>query len=139
MRCCSSMTCRTSWACAGGCALQVRGIDFRSGYHDYKIRRGWRSTRRLGRPSTGTVCPGACKAGWREWIVLGGGLERGTSTLIQGAPEPEIDIRGLSARGRPNVASTPLCSFSREHPHVVQSDGRAEHPVEKQVIPATLL
>jgi circadian clock protein KaiC len=69
--------------------LKYRGVHFRGGYHDYVIRRGGievfprlvagehRSERRLERLESGVKDLDA---------LLGGGIERGTSTLVVGAP-----------------------------------------------------
>lgn len=67
---------------------KYRGSDFRGGYHDYHIRRGGiRAFPRLvaaehrgpsSRERLSSALPGLD-------ALLGGGLERGTSTLIQGA------------------------------------------------------
>lgn len=69
--------------------LKYRGVRFRGGYHDYTIRRGgivvfprlianeYRHEASMERLASGVAEMDA---------LLGGGLERGTSTLIVGAP-----------------------------------------------------
>jgi circadian clock protein KaiC len=67
---------------------KFRGSDFRGGYHDYHIRRGGISVyprlvaaEHRGQSSRERLVSGLAGLD----ALLGGGLERGTSTLIQGA------------------------------------------------------
>jgi circadian clock protein KaiC len=69
--------------------IKYRGMSFRGGFHDYVIRRGGLDVfPRLvaaehRQPSSGQKLP----SGVQELDgLLGGGIERGTSTLIAGAP-----------------------------------------------------
>ena len=67
---------------------KFRGSDFRGGYHDYRIRRGGLDVYpRLSPRSTGSrLAVSASRAVSLQLdTLLGGGLERGTSTLILGA------------------------------------------------------
>ena len=68
---------------------KYRGSDFRGGYHDYEIRRGGLvvypslvAAEHRGESSRERLESGIAPLD----TLLGGGLERGTSTLIQGAP-----------------------------------------------------
>jgi circadian clock protein KaiC len=68
---------------------KLRGVDFRGGYHDFRIREGGIDVfPRLvaaehGQPST----DGAASSGVAELdAMLGGGLDRGTSALFLGTP-----------------------------------------------------
>lgn len=86
---------------------KFRGSDFRGGYHDYAIRRGGlevfprlvaaehRSESSRERLSSGIE---------RLDRLLGGGIERGTSTLVQGA----------SGTGKSTIAAL-FCSQAAEH------------------------
>ena len=69
--------------------VKYRGVAFIGGYHDFRIRRGGLevyprlvAAEHRAFTDTGTLTSGI--GGLDE--VLGGGLERGTSTLISGAP-----------------------------------------------------
>jgi circadian clock protein KaiC len=70
--------------------LKYRGRAFRGGYHDYQVRRGGievfprlvASEMRVARPRTDRIGSGVEALD----ALLGGGLDRGTSTLIVGAP-----------------------------------------------------
>lgn len=69
--------------------VKYRGMPFVGGYHDFRIRRGGLevyprlvAAEHRGREHTGSVLSGI--PGLDE--LLGGGLERGTSTLVTGAP-----------------------------------------------------
>src|SRR5215218_7105527 len=68
--------------------IKLRGVHFRGGYHDFRICTGGievyprvRSTQPTSSPPTGAVMSNS--AALDE--LLGGGLDRGTSTLIMGA------------------------------------------------------
>jgi circadian clock protein KaiC len=68
--------------------VKYRGIGFRGGYHDYIIRKGGLSV--FPRLEAGSHRPGPSlvklPSGLAELdLLLGGGIERGTSTLIVGA------------------------------------------------------
>lgn len=70
---------------------KYRGQQFRGGYHDYRIERGGlRVFPRLvasEHPSAPAVAPARIPSGLEALdALLGGGLERGTSTLFVGAP-----------------------------------------------------
>jgi circadian clock protein KaiC len=68
---------------------KYRGSDFRGGYHDYEIRRGGLVVypRLVAAEHRQPTSRERLKCGIAELdALLGGGLERGTSTLIQGAP-----------------------------------------------------
>ncbi|HYD75844.1 MAG TPA: ATPase domain-containing protein [Ramlibacter sp.] len=68
---------------------KYRGHDFRSGYHDYKIVRGGLVVfpRLVAAEHTGDVAPEKLASGVQSLdALLGGGLDRGTSTLLVGAP-----------------------------------------------------
>ncbi len=67
---------------------KFRGSDFRAGYHDYTIRRGGLEAypRLIAAEHRRESSRERIKSGLPELdTMLGGGLERGTSTLIQGA------------------------------------------------------
>jgi circadian clock protein KaiC len=67
---------------------KFRGSDFRGGYHDYVIRRGGIDVfpRLVAAEHRQPVARERMSSGLREIdTLLGGGLERGTSTLLQGA------------------------------------------------------
>jgi circadian clock protein KaiC len=67
---------------------KFRGSDFRGGYHDYVIRRGGIDVfpRLVAAEHRQPVVRERMKSGLPEIdMLLGGGLERGTSTLLQGA------------------------------------------------------
>src|SRR3982750_4720411 len=67
---------------------KFRGSDFRGGYHDYVIRRGGIDVfpRLVAAEHRQPVVRERMTSGLREIdTLLGGGLERGTSTLLQGA------------------------------------------------------
>ena len=67
---------------------KFRGSDFRGGYHDYTIRRGGLDVypRLIAAEHRRASSRERIKSGLAELdTMLGGGLERGTSTLIQGA------------------------------------------------------
>jgi circadian clock protein KaiC len=69
---------------------KYRGVDFVGGFHDYRIRRGGLevyprlvpSAQRAARRREGIASTGLPALD----VLLGGGLQRGTSTLISGAP-----------------------------------------------------
>lgn len=68
--------------------LKYRGVQFRSGYHDYVIRRGGLeayprlvASEHRSEPSLDKLASGIKELD----LLLGGGVERGTSTLIVGA------------------------------------------------------
>jgi circadian clock protein KaiC len=66
---------------------KFRGSDFRGGYHDYAIRRGGLDVfpRLIAAEHRQASSRERIKSGLAELdAMLGGGLERGTSTLIQG-------------------------------------------------------
>ena len=69
--------------------LKYRGVGFRGGYHDFIIRTGGLEVfpRLVARASTGaSPCRQRLPSGIAELDeLLGGGIERGTSTLIIGA------------------------------------------------------
>lgn len=68
---------------------KYRGSDFRGGFHDYEIRRGGLQVypRLIASEHRRESSRERLKCGLAELdTLLGGGLERGTSTLIQGAP-----------------------------------------------------
>ncbi len=68
--------------------LKLRGLSFRGGYHDYVIRRGGIEVypRLAASEYRGTPCMDTLSSGIAEMDkLLGGGIERGTSTLIVGA------------------------------------------------------
>jgi len=67
---------------------KFRGSDFRGGYHDYRIRRGGLivyprliAAEHRKASTRARICSGLAPLD----AMLGGGLERGTATLIQGA------------------------------------------------------
>jgi circadian clock protein KaiC len=67
---------------------KFRGSPFRGGYHDYAIRRGGLEVfpRLVASEHRQTATPGQISSGVKELdALLGGGVERGTSTLIVGA------------------------------------------------------
>jgi circadian clock protein KaiC len=69
--------------------IKYRGVSFRGGYHDYVIRRGGLEVfPRLVASEYRALAPLAkLSSGITDLdMLLGGGLERGTSTLIVGAP-----------------------------------------------------
>lgn len=68
---------------------KYRGIAFREGMHDYKIRRGGLIVypRLIAMESRATFVPRLCTSGLPELdALLGGGLDHGTSTLLAGPP-----------------------------------------------------
>jgi len=68
--------------------LKFRGVRFRGGYHDYVIERGGIAVypRLIASEHRGAVGEEKLRSGIAELDkLLGGGLERGTSTLIVGA------------------------------------------------------
>lgn len=70
------------------CVTKYRGSDFRGGYHDYAIRRGGLEVfpRLVAAEHRQESSRERLKSGLAGLdAILGGGLERGTSTLIQGA------------------------------------------------------
>jgi circadian clock protein KaiC len=69
--------------------LKYRGVSFRSGYHDYVIQRGGLEVfpRLVASEHRGLAPLAKLSSGIADLdTLLGGGLERGTSTLIVGAP-----------------------------------------------------
>lgn len=69
--------------------LKYRGQSFRAGYHDYKIVRGGLTVfpRLVASEHVEAVSPMKMHSGVSELDqLLGGGIERGTSTLLVGAP-----------------------------------------------------
>jgi circadian clock protein KaiC len=69
--------------------VKYRGVPFRSGYHDYVIRRGGVEVfaRLVAREHSAPKAPELLSSGLAELDhLLGGGIERGTSMLIAGAP-----------------------------------------------------
>lgn len=69
--------------------LKYRGVAFRGGYHDYVIKRGGIEVypRLVARDPAIVKRRGQVSSGVEQLDrLLGGGLERGTSTLIVGAP-----------------------------------------------------
>jgi circadian clock protein KaiC len=67
---------------------KFRGSDFRGGFHDYTIRRGGLEVypRLVAAESRQSTTRERLQSGLTGLdLILGGGLERGTSTLIQGA------------------------------------------------------
>ena len=70
---------------------KLRGVKFRGGYHDFKIATGGLVVypRLVAADYTDTFTPGAVPSGIPELDeLLGGGLERGSSTLIWGRRGP---------------------------------------------------
>jgi circadian clock protein KaiC len=68
--------------------VKYRGVKFRGGYHDYIIRRGGLDVfpRLVANEHRGTATMEKLASGVRELdLLLGGGIERGTSTLLAGA------------------------------------------------------
>jgi circadian clock protein KaiC len=68
---------------------KYRGVQFCGGYHDFRIRRGGLEVfpRLVAAPSRGGAAGGAVSSGVAALdTLLGGGIERGTSTLLTGAP-----------------------------------------------------
>jgi circadian clock protein KaiC len=66
---------------------KMRGVSFRGGYHDFIIKRGGLQIfpRLIAAEHTGSFVPGQLQSGIKELdILLGGGLEFGTSTLLLG-------------------------------------------------------
>jgi circadian clock protein KaiC len=69
--------------------VKYRGHEFRSGYHDFKIVRGGLSVfpRLIAAEHASPVAQTRIKSGIQELDqLLGGGIEKGTSTLFVGAP-----------------------------------------------------
>lgn len=69
--------------------VKYRGINFRGGYHDYKIRRGGLEVypRLVAAEHRQPVIGAAMTSGVAELdLLLGGGIDRGSSTLIIGPP-----------------------------------------------------
>ena len=69
--------------------VKYRGVPFVGGYHDFSIRRGGLVVfpRLVASATRRDVEPGAVTSGIAGLDeLLGGGLERGTSTLVTGAP-----------------------------------------------------
>lgn len=69
--------------------LKYRGMQFVGGYHDFRIERGGLRIfpRVIAARHRGQTARGALKSGVESLDqLLGGGLERGTSTLLSGAP-----------------------------------------------------
>jgi circadian clock protein KaiC len=67
---------------------KYRGSDFRAGYHDYVIRRGGLQVfpRLVAAEHRSATTRERLRSGLHEIdMLLGGGIERGTSTVIQGA------------------------------------------------------
>ncbi|MFN8602293.1 MAG: ATPase domain-containing protein [Candidatus Binatia bacterium] len=67
---------------------KFRGVAFRGGYHDYVIRRGGIEVfpRLVAREHSGAAVKESLRSGIAELdALLGGGIDRGTSTLIIGA------------------------------------------------------
>ncbi|MGH1574984.1 ATPase domain-containing protein [Methylobacterium sp. P31] len=67
--------------------IKMRGTHFRGGYHDYIIRRGGLSVfpRLVAADHPDTVTEQRCGSGSPELdALLGGGLDRGTSTMLLG-------------------------------------------------------
>ncbi len=68
---------------------KFRGSDFRGGYHDYAIRKGGLDVypRLIASEHPQTSTRDRLESGIKEFdTLLGGGIERGTSTLLTGAP-----------------------------------------------------
>ena len=66
---------------------KLRGVGFREGYHDYTIATGGLRTfpRLVAAEHHGTFVQGPASSGLKEFdTLLGGGLDRGTTTLILG-------------------------------------------------------
>jgi circadian clock protein KaiC len=69
--------------------VKFRGSDFRSGYHDFNVRRGGLEVYpRLASAEHGTVFPKDTVASGVMALdaLLGGGIDRGTATLLVGPP-----------------------------------------------------
>lgn len=69
--------------------VKYRGVPFREGFHDYRIRQGGLIVypRLIAADSRGMAHPRKFPTGLRELDqLLGGGLEEGSSTLISGPP-----------------------------------------------------
>jgi circadian clock protein KaiC len=67
--------------------LKMRGMRFREGYHDYSIEKGGLKIfpRIIASDHRADFSPQAVSSGYREFDdLLGGGLDRGTTTLIMG-------------------------------------------------------
>ena len=92
--CCSlERTRRSTAGSGGGCrSIKLRGVDFHGGYHDFAIQQ--RRARRLPPPgrrraTAGPSRPSTVSSGVAELdALLGGGPERGTSTLVIGPAGP---------------------------------------------------
>lgn len=70
------------------CVIKYRGLQFRGGYHDFVIRRGGLEVfpRLIAAELRGRASLERLSSGIAELdLLLGGGIERGTSTLIVGA------------------------------------------------------
>src|SRR5687768_13671207 len=70
---------------------KIRGVSYRGGYHDFKIATGGLVVypRLVASDYTDTFTPGLAPSGIAELDkLLGGGLERGSSTLIVGPAGP---------------------------------------------------
>jgi circadian clock protein KaiC len=112
--------------------LKYRGIRFRGGYHDYLIRRGGLEVypRLVASEHRSAVVAEKLASGIAEIdTLLGGGIERGTSTLIVGAGRiRQVDagraVRVVGGRGRPERGPLHL---RREHQHPADTRRRAEH------------
>ena len=69
--------------------IKIRGETFRGGYHDYSIKQGGLRVypRLVPPPQRVIVAEGPASAGIKALDdLLGGGLDRGTSTLVMGPP-----------------------------------------------------
>ena len=70
---------------------KLRGVAYRGGFHDFKIATGGLVVypRLIATPQAGTFAPGPVSSGIAELDeLLGGGLDRGSSTLITGPAGP---------------------------------------------------
>jgi len=83
--------------------IKMRGTPFRGGYHDYVIRRGGLRVfpRLVAAEHVGTFADERCSTGSSELdLLLGGGLDRGTSTMLigpSGVGKSTVALMSLSA------------------------------------------
>jgi circadian clock protein KaiC len=100
--------------------VKYRGRAFRGGSHDYLIRRGGLRVypRLVASEHRGEIVRGKIPSGIAAFDkLLGGGLERGTSTLIVGAAGTgSLPLQPNLLLNRQNTASAPPCSSSTRRP-----------------------
>jgi circadian clock protein KaiC len=94
---------------------KMRGLAFRSGYHDFEIRTGGLEVfpRLVAAEHHASYAPGAVASGSVELDqMLGGGLERGTNALIIGAAGVGKSSIGLTYATRAASRGEPTAYFA---------------------------